>query len=145
MEFEREHKEELMQHWESTKHQKKDGGRSNKQRISEIEAMLWEQARVIVSLRAYRYTPLLTPIPPLVLHAPRKPLQPISGFNQRKSLMEDMDARKGRDDQSIGAISYRIVSYLRYQCAALASSKQDHKPTEYVTELDSHADSPTVV
>ena len=40
MEFEREHKEELMQHWESTKHQKKDGGRSNKQRISEIEAML---------------------------------------------------------------------------------------------------------
>ena len=52
-----------------------------------------------------------------------------------------MDARKGRDDQSIGAISYRIVSYLRYQCAALASSKQDHKPTESDTELDSHADS----
>ena len=55
-----------------------------------------------------------------------------------------MDAREGRDDQLIGAISSRFGSYLRYRCAALASSQQNHTPTESATELDSHADSPVV-
>ena len=55
-----------------------------------------------------------------------------------------MDAREGRDDQSIGTISSRFGSYLRYQCAALASFQPDHTPTESATEIDSHADSPVV-
>ena len=58
--------------------------------------------------------------------------------------MDEMDAREGRDDQSIGAISPRFASYICYRCSALASSQQDRIPTESDTELDSHADSPIV-
>ena len=58
--------------------------------------------------------------------------------------MDEIDAREGRDDQLIGAISYIFGSYLCYRCATLASSQQDHTPTEYASELDSHADSPVV-
>ena len=58
--------------------------------------------------------------------------------------MDEMDTREGREDQLIGAISSRFGSYLRYRCATLASSKQNHTPTESATELDIHADSPIV-
>ena len=46
-----------------------------------MEAMLEEQAHVITSLREDRDTPQLPPLPPPVLQAPRKPLQPTPGFN----------------------------------------------------------------
>ena len=55
-----------------------------------------------------------------------------------------MDASKGREDQLIGAISSRFGSDLRHRCAALASSQQNHTPTESAIELDIHADSPIV-
>ena len=55
-----------------------------------------------------------------------------------------MDASEGRDYQSIGAISYIFGSYLRYRCAALASSQQNHTSTESTIELDSHEDFPVV-
>ena len=87
MEFEQltqEQNEELRQHREGTKHQKKDGGGSNQERISEMEAMLEEQDHIIAALRADRDTPPLPPLTPLVLQTLRKPLNPLSGFNQRQ-------------------------------------------------------------
>ena len=55
-----------------------------------------------------------------------------------------MDAREGSDDQSMGAISSRFGSYLRYRCAALASSRKYHIPTESATEINSHAAPPVL-
>ena len=106
--------------------------------------MLDEQAHVVVALRADRDTPPLLPLTPPLSQAPYKPLQPTSGFNQCKLLMDEIDSRKGREDQSISAISSIFGSYLRYQYAALASSQQNHTPTESATELGSHSDSPVV-
>ena len=94
-----------------------------------MEAMLEEQSHAIASLRADKDTPPLPTLPPPVSQALHKPLQPPSGFNQRKLLMDEMDAREGRDDQLIGTISSRFGSYLRYWCSVLASSQQDHTPT----------------
>ena len=109
-----------------------------------MEAMLEEQAHVIAELLADRDIPPLPPLPPPILQDPYKHLQTPSGFNQRKWIMEDMDAREVREDQWIGAISSIFGSYLRYRCAALASSQQNYTPTESATELDSHADSPVL-
>ena len=106
--------------------------------------MIEEKAHVIEALRADRDTPPLLPLTPPLSQAPYKPLQPTSGFNQCKLLMDEIDSRKGREDQSISAISSIFGSYLRYRCAALASSQQNYTPTESATELDSHADSPVL-
>ena len=103
--------------------------------------MLEDQSHVIAELCSDRDTPPLLPLPPPVSQDIYKPLQPLSCFNQRKRLMDEMDASKGREDQLIGAISSRFGSDLRHRCAALASSQQNHTPTESATELDSHADS----
>ena len=79
-----EQKEDLRQKWESTKHQNKDGGRSNQQKISAMEAILEEQAHVIAALPADIDTPQFPPLPPPVSQVPRRPLQPPSGFTQHK-------------------------------------------------------------
>ena len=87
MEFEnltQEQKEELRQHRESTKHQKKDGGISNQHMISGMEAMIEDQSHIITSLSADRDIPPLPPLPPPILQDPYKHLQTPSGFNQRK-------------------------------------------------------------
>ena len=102
-----EHKEEISQPRDNTKHQKKDGGRSNQQSISTMEAMLEDQAHAIADLCADRDAPPFPPLPPPVLQAPRKPLQIPSGFNQRKLLVDKMDACKGGDDQLMGDKSSR--------------------------------------
>ena len=87
MEFEhltQEHKEELKKTGRVLNTKRRMGGRSNQQRISEMKEMIEEQDHVIAALRADTDNPTLTPPPPLVSQASRKPLQNPSGFNQHQ-------------------------------------------------------------
>ena len=72
--------------------ERKDGGGSNQQSISAMEAVLEEQAHVISSLCADIDTPPLPTLPLTVYQAPRKTIQPPSGFNQYQWLVDEMEA-----------------------------------------------------
>ena len=69
MEFDQitqEQKEKLRQHREINKHQNKDVGGSNEQRILEMEKILEDKSHIISALRADRDTPTLPPPTPSV-------------------------------------------------------------------------------